>query len=462
MPPARPLSRRRPPIPRARRPNRERPLDRLEEAHTALTFLYHDVIALDLGELPFPDPPRLLDRLRRACRVRLFSPRTEDCYADWAERFIRFHQMRHPNTRGVPEIEQFLTDLAVNSHVSASTQNQAFFALLFLYQQVLGIDLPRIDALRARRPRRLPIVLSVEEVRRFLDAVQGNDGLFRLMTRLLYGTGLRREECCQVRIHDVDLTRHQLTVRRGKGGKDRVVMLPRSLEPDLKHHLEKRRCEHADDLARGEAYAQLPFALARKFPRAAQEFGWQFVFAARRCCRDPKTGNIGRMHVNPGMLDVGADRLWVTFPHPEKAMTQRKLSRNAPCPCGSGKKYEHCCLSKGFDWIEDEQGHPFRAVPLSAEAAAVLEQQQQKFRQRFGREASPEDLLFFDAPPLEQVEHQIVEAMRRAGLDPAFIHAFEKTGLLVSADNRHLIAEKDLQEWDAAVADYRRRHHAEG
>jgi hypothetical protein len=139
-------------------------------------------------------------------------------------------------------------------------------------------------------------------------------------------------------------------------------------------------------------------------------------------------------------------------------MAQGKHSRNAPCPCGSGKKYKHCCLSKGFDWIEDEKGQTFRDVPLPAETASLLEAQQHKFRQHFGRDPRPDDLLFFDAPPLEQVEHQIVEAMLRAGLDPALIHAFEKTGLLVSEDNRHLIPERNLQEWDAAVADYQRRH----
>jgi integron integrase len=278
------------------------PLACLEEAHTALTFLYHDVLGLDLGELPFPEPPRLLDRLRRACRVRQFSPRTEHCYATWAERFIRFHGLRHPNTMGAPEIERFLTDLAANSHISASTQNQAFAALLFLSQQVLGIELPRLDPLRARRPKRLPTVLSPEEVRRFLDAVEGGDGLYRLMAGLLYGTGLRRQEACQVRVHDLDLVRHQLTVRHGKGGKDRVVMLPRSLAPELVRHLAQRRQEHERDRAEGQAYAPLPFALAKKFPRAAQDFGWQYLFAARHRSRDPKTGNVGRHHVNPGML----------------------------------------------------------------------------------------------------------------------------------------------------------------
>ena len=278
------------------------PLNALEQAHIALTFLYRDVLGLDVGELPCPEPPRLLDRLRRACRVRQFSPRTEKCYADWAERFIRFHGLRHPNTMGAPEIERFLTDLAANGHVSASTQNQAFHALLFLYQQVLGIELPRLDALRARRPTRLPTVLSPEEVRLFLDAVQGGDGLYRLMTRLLYGTGLRRQECCEIRIHDLNLVRYQLTVRHGKGGKDRVVMLPRSLAPDLERHLEQRRLEHARDRAAGQAYVPLPFALARKFPRAAEEFGWHFLFAGQHRSRDPRTGNLGRHHVNPGML----------------------------------------------------------------------------------------------------------------------------------------------------------------
>jgi integron integrase len=278
------------------------PLACLEQAHAALTFLYRDVLGLDRGELPFPEPPRLLDRLRRACRVRQFSPRTEHCYATWAERYIRFHGLRHPNTMGAAEIESFLTHLAADGHVAASTQNQAFNALLFLYQQVLGIQLPRLDALRARRPKRLPTVLSPEEVRRLLDAVPAGQGPYPLMAGLLYGAGLRRQECCQVRIHDLDLVRHQLTVRHGKGGKDRVVMLPRSLEARLQQHLVQRRLEHEGDLAAGKAYAPLPFALARKFPRAARELGWQFVFAGRHRSRDPQTGNLGRHHVNPGLL----------------------------------------------------------------------------------------------------------------------------------------------------------------
>jgi hypothetical protein len=140
-------------------------------------------------------------------------------------------------------------------------------------------------------------------------------------------------------------------------------------------------------------------------------------------------------------------------------MAPRKLSRNALCPCGSGQKHQHCCWGKGFDWVEDQQGHLLREVPLSAEALALLEEQRQKFRQQFGRDPGPDDLLFFEAPPLEQVEHQLVEAMKRAGLDPALIHAVEQTGLLVTEDNQHLIPAKDLQAWQAAVAEYNARHH---
>jgi integrase len=173
-----------------------------------------------------PQPPRLLDRLRRAARVRHLALRTEQCYVNWTVRYIRFHHLRHPTTMGAAEIERFLADLAVAGHVSPSTQNQAFNALLFLYQQVLGLELPRLDALRARRPKRLPTVLAPEEVRRVLDAVVGADGLLPLMVRLLYGAGLRRAECCGLRVHDLDLLRRQIVVRHGKGGKDRVVMLP--------------------------------------------------------------------------------------------------------------------------------------------------------------------------------------------------------------------------------------------
>ncbi len=278
------------------------PLGALELAREALEFLYAKVLGREIGDLPYPEPPKLLDRLRRALRLRHYSPRTESCYVDWAERFIRYHGMRHPRDMGAAEIEMFLTDLAVKGHVAASTQNQGFNALLFLYQQVLGNELPRLNAVRAKRPKRLPTVLSAEEVRQFLDAVDGGEGVFRLMAGLLYGAGLRREECCRLRVHDLDLVRLQMVVRHGKGGKDRVVMLPRSLRPELERQLAWRRGLHERDLQAGLARVALPDALARKYPKAAQELGWQFLFASRQRSRDPKTGDIGRHHIDPGSL----------------------------------------------------------------------------------------------------------------------------------------------------------------
>ena len=278
------------------------PLRALEAAREALSFLYEEVLKREIGELPYPEPPKLLDQLRRAIRLRHYSPRTESCYVEWVERFIRFHRMRHPRDMGGAEIEMFLTDLAVKGHVSASTQNQGFNALLFLYQQVLKIDMPKVDAVRAKRPKRLPTVISPEEVRLLLDSMVGGEGVFHLMAGLLYGAGLRREECCRVRVHDLDLGRRQIVVRHGKGGKDRVVMLPRSLQKDLERHLARRRQLHDQDLAAGLARVALPDALARKYPKAAQELGWQFLFASRQRSRDPKTGDIGRHHVDPGSL----------------------------------------------------------------------------------------------------------------------------------------------------------------
>jgi len=265
----------------------------------ALDFLYREVLHLNLGELPCPRPPRLLDQVRQVLRVRHHALRTETCYVQWITRFILFHGKRHPRDRGAAEIEQFLTHLAVNGRVSASTQNQAFHALLFLYQQVLEIDLGRSDAVRARRPKRLPVVLAAAAVAAVLEHVDGADGVFRLMARLLYGCGLRLLECCQLRVKDVNLARGQIVVRGGKGNKDRVVMLPRSVRGDLERQLEWRRRLHERDLARGVARVELPDALERKYPRAAQEFGWQFVFASRQLSYCPRTGRRGRHHVYP-------------------------------------------------------------------------------------------------------------------------------------------------------------------
>jgi integron integrase len=278
------------------------PLELLFAAREALAFLYHQVLDLPLADIPLPQPPRLLDRLRLALRVRHYAANTEECYVQWATRYLRFHGLRHPKELGAAEVSAFLTDLAVRGHVAASTQNQALNALVFLYSQVLGMELGDLHAVRARRPKRLPVVLSAEYVQRLLEAVEGAGGAYRLMVGLLYGAGLRRGECCGLRVQDVDVTRWQILVRHGKGGKDRVVMLPKSVQPALERQLEWRRALHERDQTRGVARVALPDALARKFPKAAQEFGWQFLFASRQLSRDPRTGDRGRHHVHESGL----------------------------------------------------------------------------------------------------------------------------------------------------------------
>ena len=273
------------------------PLQSLAQARSALSLLYGGVLGIDLGELPQPRPPRLLDQLRLVLRVRHYSPRTEDCYVQWARRFILFHHKRHPRTMSAEEVEQFLTHLAVEGHISASSQNQALNALLFFYGQVLEIDLGRLDAVRARRGKRLPVVLAPEEVRLTLAQVVGAEGLFHLMSRLLYGCGLRVTECCTLRVHDLDMGRGQIMIRGGKGNTDRVVMLPRAVRAELIEQIAKRKQMHERDLAHGVARVDLPDALERKYPRAAQAFEWQFVFASRQLSHCPRTGRIGRHHI---------------------------------------------------------------------------------------------------------------------------------------------------------------------
>jgi integron integrase len=284
------------------------PLRSLAASRAAVEFLYHQVLHIDLGELPLPRPPRLLDQVRQVLRVRHYALRTEECYVQWIVRFIRFHNKRHPRDMGAAEVAQFLSDLAVQGRVAASTQNQALNALVFLYKQVLEIDLGRFETVRAMRPKRLPVVLTAEEVAVVLERIEGSEGVFRLMARLLYGSGLRLVECCQLRVKDVQLGRGQIVVRAGKGNKDRVVMLPRAVREDLERQLAWRRRLHERDLARGVARVELPDALERKYPRAAQELGWQFVFASRQLSHCPRTGRLGRHHVYPASLQRAVAR----------------------------------------------------------------------------------------------------------------------------------------------------------
>jgi integron integrase len=220
--------------------------------------------------------PRLLEQVRRRLRAKHYSLRTEQAYVYWIRRFIIANGKRHPRLMGAPEVEAFLSYLANDGKVSASTQNQALSAVLFLYREVLGIELPWMgNVTRAKRPRRLPAVLSVAEVQEVLARMEGRPWL---IASLLYGTGLRLMECLRLRVQDVDFRRNEILVRAGKGGKDRRTMLPRSLVEPLQREIERARMLHQSDLAAGCGLAALPHALARKYPSAPREFGWQYVF----------------------------------------------------------------------------------------------------------------------------------------------------------------------------------------
>lgn len=221
-----------------------------------------------------------MDQVRAAIRVHHFSRRTEDAYTAWIRRFIVFHHKRHPREMGAPEITRFLTSLAEREHVSASTQNQALAALLFLYREVLRQDLPWLEGItRAKATRRLPVVLTRMEVSRIMSRL---DGLPRLMAMTLYGTGMRVMECCTLRIKDIDHERNQITVRCGKGAKDRVTLLPASIKSALRAQMESARLVHERDLQRNAGWVALPAALGRKYPNAGRELMWQWVFPATR------------------------------------------------------------------------------------------------------------------------------------------------------------------------------------
>jgi len=255
---------------------------------------------------PSGHPPKLLDVARERLRVRHYSLRTEQQYLHWIKRFILFHGKRHPRELGAAEVEAFLSHLAVVGNVSASTQNQALAALLFLYKGVLELDLPWLaNVTRAKKPKRLPTVLTREEVRRVLDRMEGT---YALMGRLLYGTGMRLMECVRLRVKDVDFARGEIMVRDGKGGKDRVTMLPQSLVPLLQAHMEKRRALYEDDLVQGKASVYLPDALARKYPNAATEWGWQYVFCSGSFSTDPRSGTVRRHHLDEKLLQRALKR----------------------------------------------------------------------------------------------------------------------------------------------------------
>jgi integron integrase len=241
-------------------------------------------------------PPRLLDRVRLCLRTRHYSGRTEKAYVGWVRRFVLFHGKRHPDQMGAAEVAGYLAHLATAGRVSASTQNQAFSALLFLYREVLGRELAGLENTpRAKRPQRLPVVLSPGEVASVLQRVRGTPGL---MCSLMYGAGLRVLECCRLRVKDVDFSRGEIVVHDGKGRKDRVTMLPGRLAEPLRAQLARVRAQHDADLAGNAGYVALPDALARKYPAASREWAWQWVFPASRLYLDAATGQRRRHHVH--------------------------------------------------------------------------------------------------------------------------------------------------------------------
>jgi integron integrase len=284
--------------------------------------------------------PRLLDQVRIALRTAHYSIRTETAYVDWIRRYIVFHHKRHPSGMNVPEINAFLSHLALRLQVSSSTQNQALNALVFLYKKVLFQDLEGpIRVVRARCPSRLPTVLSQDEVRKLLAILAPE---YQIMARLLYGSGLRLMECLRLRVKDLDFERREITVRDGKGMKDRVTMVPSSVIRPLQLHLERVRGIHRADLARSLGSVWLPDALNRKFPNASREWIWQYVFPSSRVSRDPRDGSFRRHHSDASSL--------------------QKAVRSAARECGIPRRITCHTLRHSFATHLLEAGYDIRTV----------------------------------------------------------------------------------------------------
>ncbi len=268
------------------------------------------------GKSPVPDQPRLLDRVRREIRVRHYSIRTEGAYVDWIRRFIIFNDKRHPDELGPSEVAAFLTYLAVDRRVAPATQAQAKSAILFLYKVVLDAQLPWLEEIvAAKSARRLPVVLTVSEVRALLEQMNGSVGL---VCALLYGTGMRLLEGLRLRIKDVEFVRREILVRDGKGGKDRVTVLPENLMLPLQQQISKARALHGRDLSEGFGSVWLPGALDVKFPNAARQWGWQWVFPSANRSSDPRTGKTHRHHLNEASvqkaMSLAAKRMGMVKP----------------------------------------------------------------------------------------------------------------------------------------------------
>ena len=250
--------------------------------------------------------PKLLEQVVIVARLRHLSRRTEKAYKYFIRQFILFHNKRHPTEMGTPEIRDFLSHLAVEKNVSASTQNVAFAALLFLYRDVLTLPLERIENVtRARVSKRLPVVFSKEEVNSILKHLSGSA---YLAAALMYGAGLRLLECLRLRIKDLDFLYNQITVREGKGAKDRITMFPASVKEQMRKHLLKVKLLHQHDLASGFGEVSLPYALAKKYPNAAREWAWQYVFPATQLSMDPVDGKTKRHHLHDSVIQRAVKR----------------------------------------------------------------------------------------------------------------------------------------------------------
>jgi integron integrase len=290
--------------------------------------------------------PKLLHQVRSVLRTRHLSLRTEDAYVQWIRRFILFHHKRHPQEMGEEEIRQFISDLAINAKISASTQTVALSALLFLYRDVLKKDLPYVSNIeRAQQRTKLPVVFTRDEVKAVLKMMSGTN---QLIASLLYGSGMRLMECLRLRVKDIDQGYNQIVVRDGKGEKDRITLLPATLKQSLIRHLQKVKLLHEDDKEAGFGEVYLPYALERKYPQAARQWGWQYVFPATSSSTDPRTEKVRRHHVSDNSVQIAV----------KKALRAADISKHGSCHTFRHSFATHL-LEDGYDirTVQELLGH---------------------------------------------------------------------------------------------------------